>query len=81
MSDNDSEEDRCVALAEKIIELCDTESNVNVITALTCALTKFFARVCPDCRRRVVKHLKKSFPDMLRNADALAKCNDEATCH
>ena len=85
MSDNviplPGEIERGEALTEKIVELCDAEeSNINVLTALMCALTDFFGRVCPDCQRRIVKGIKRELPRMVRTANEVAK-RGEGTCH
>jgi hypothetical protein len=70
------------ALALKMVELINAEeSNVNVLSALMYTLTAFLGRICPDCRRRVVKGLKKELPRMVRTANELAEYDDGGACH
>jgi hypothetical protein len=74
------EQDPGEMLTEKIIELCDAESNIDVLSALMSALTYFFGRVCPACQRNVVKGIKKHLPEMVRMANEL-KEETVGECH
>ena len=54
----------------------------STLTALQDLITDHMAMVCPVCRKNIAKKFKRDFPQMVVNANGLAReAGAKFTCH
>jgi hypothetical protein len=76
MTDDESSVDRCEIITNKTIDLYEEEDSVAVLASIMALLTYFFSRVCPVCQKNTSRFIKKSLPDLIRDANAVGNDSD-----